>query len=156
MFTLLPLPEIATVTQAHIANPGSRTVRCLLAKEAVTLVHGVQMASEAEFVTNLLFPVEGEAAFSAAEIVSVWGDRVVKIPRAEVVGEMIAKLARRVGAVKTRGAAENIIKGGGMYIGLKHEKISDGMATVEEEWLVDGEVLLLRVGKGKFTVIQAI
>jgi len=113
------------------------------------------MASEAEFVTNLLFPVEGEAAFSAAEIVSVWGGRVVEIPRVEVVGEMIAKLARLGGAVKTRGSVENIIKGGGMYIGLKHEKISDGVATVEG-WLVDGEVLLLRVGKGKFTVIQAI
>jgi len=52
MFTLLPLLEIATVTQAHFANPGSRTVRCLLAKGAVTLVHGVQMASEAGFVTQ--------------------------------------------------------------------------------------------------------
>jgi len=156
MFTLLPLPEIAMVTQAHTANPGSRTVRGLLAKEAVTLVHGVRKASEAEFVTKLVFPPDGETAFSAAKIISVWGDRVVKIPRAEVVGELIAKLARRVRAVKTRSAAENIIRGGGMYIGLKNEKISDGMATVEEGWLVDGEVLLLRVGKGKFTVIQAI
>jgi len=63
----------------------------------------------------LLFPVEGEAAFSAAEIFSVWGDRVVKVPREGVFGEMIARLARREGAVKTRGAVENIVKGGGMY-----------------------------------------
>ena len=156
MFTLLPLSEIVKVAHAHTANPGSRTARNLLAKEAVTLIHGIEKASEAEFVTNLLFPVDGEKSLSAAEIISVWGDRVIKIPKREVVGEMIAKLARRVGAVKTRGAAENIIKGGGMYHGLNSEKISDGMATVQEGWLVDGEILLLRVGKGKFTVIQAI
>jgi len=41
-----------------------------------------------------------------------------------------------------------------MCIGLGH-RISDGSATVEEEWLVDGEVLLSGEGKGKFTVIQA-
>ena len=89
------------------------------------------------------------------EIVSVWGDRVVKMPRAQDVGEMISILARRVGDVKTSSAAENIIRGGGMCIGLGN-KICDGRAIVEEGWLVDGEVLLLRVGKGKFTVIQAL
>ena len=57
-------------------------------------------------------------------------------------------------AVKTSSAAGNIIGGGGMCIGLGH-RISDGSATVEEEWLVDGEVLLSGEGKGKFTVIQA-
>ncbi|KAG0635566.1 hypothetical protein HOY80DRAFT_1056943 [Tuber brumale] len=156
MFTLLPPSEIATVMHAHAANPESRAARSLLAKEVVTLIHGMGKALEAEFVTRLLFPIGEEAAFSATEIISVWGDRVVKIPRAEVIGEMIAKLARRVGAVKTRSAAENIIKGGGMYIGLKNEKVTDRMATVEEGWLVDGEILLLRVGKGKFTVVQVI
>ena len=142
---MLPLSEIVKVTQAHTANPGSQTARNLLAKEAVTLIHGIEKASEAEFETNLLFPVDREKSHSAAEIISVWGDRVIKIPKREVVGEMIAKLARRVGAVKTRGAAEKIIKGGRMYHGLKNEKISDGMATVQEGWLVNVEVLLLRV-----------
>jgi len=156
MFTLLPPSEIATAMHAHATNPESRTVRSLLAKEVVTLIHGIEKASEAEFVTKLLFPVGEEAAFSATEIISVLGDRVVKIPRAQVIGEMIAKLARRVRAVKSRGAAENIIEGGGMYVGLKNKKVSDRLATVEEEWLVDGEILLLRVGKGMFTVIQAI
>ena len=43
---------------------------------------------------------------------------------------------------------ENMIKGGRMYHGLIYAKISDGMATVEEGWLVDGNGLLLRAEKG--------
>ena len=66
---------------------------------------------------------------------------------------MISKLSRRVGAVKPSSAADNIIRGGGMRIGSVN-KILHGRATVREGWLVDGEDLLLRVGKGKFTVIQ--
>ncbi|CUS15708.1 unnamed protein product [Tuber aestivum] len=156
MFTLLPLSEISTVMDSHATNPESRAARTLLAKEVVTLIHGVGKASEAEFVTKLLFPVGGEAAFSAADIISVWGDRVIRVPRAEVIGEMIAKLSRRAGAVKSKSAAQNIIRSGGMYVGLKNEKVSDPAAVVEEGWLVDGEVLLLRVGKGKFTVVHAV
>ncbi|PWW80007.1 putative tyrosyl-tRNA synthetase mitochondrial precursor [Tuber magnatum] len=143
MFTLLPLSEISAVMGSHATNPESRAAPSLLAKEVVTLIHGVGKASEAEFITKLLFPVGEEASFSAANIISV-------------IGEMIAKLARRVGAVKSRSVAQSVIKSGGMYVGLKNQKISDPGATVEERWLVDGEVLLLRVGKGKFTVVQAI
>ena len=74
--------------------------------------------------------MDGETAFFATETISVWGDQVVKIAETEVVEEIIAKLARQVGAVKTRGAAKNIIRGGGTYNGLKNENICDGMATV--------------------------
>ena len=63
------------------------------------------------------------------------------MPRAQVVGEMIFMLARRVGAVKMSSAAKNIIRGGGICIGLGN-KISDGGATVEERCLEGGEVLL--------------
>lgn len=73
MFTLLPPLEIVKATHAHTANPGSRTARNLLAKEAVTIIHGIEKASEAEFVANLLFPLDGETTFSAVEIISVWG-----------------------------------------------------------------------------------
>ena len=107
-------------------------------------------ASQTEFVANFLFPVDGGKGFSVAEIVSVRGDRVVKMPRAEVVGEIISMLAMPVGAVKRSRAAENIIRGGGMCIGLVN-RISEG-----EGWLVSVEVQLLGVWKGKLTVIQAL
>ncbi|CUS13834.1 unnamed protein product [Tuber aestivum] len=134
----------------HTTNPRSRTARNLLAKEAVALVHSIGNASEVEFITDLLFPVDEEAAFPAADVISVPGNRVIRISRIEVVGE-IAKLARQDGY-----SAENIIRSGGVYHGMKNEKIFDGMAMVKEWRLVDGKVLLFRVGKGKFTVIQAI
>ncbi|PUU72488.1 hypothetical protein B9Z19DRAFT_1069727 [Tuber borchii] len=103
--------------QAYTVNPGSRTIQGPLAKEAVTLVHGVRKASETEFVTNLRFPVYGGKGFSKAEIVLVRGDQVGKMPSAEMVGEMISKFARWVVVVKWSSAADNIIRGGGMRIG---------------------------------------
>ena len=71
MITWIPLLEIVTVTHTHTTNTGSQTARNLLANEAIIIRHGIENASEAEFVTNLLFPVDGETAFSATEIISV-------------------------------------------------------------------------------------
>lgn len=122
MFTLFPLPA----RRIGIVNPKSRTPRNFLAKEGVTLIHGFGRALEAKLITQF-FPVNRETALPVPEIMSraALGDQVIGIPRAEVIQEYCG----------------DIIKGS-MYLGLKEKDISTRMATVEQRWLVDGEVLI--------------
>lgn len=156
MFTLLPLPEISSAISRHVARPERRVAHHLLAKEVVTLIHGPTEAATAEFTTHLLFPTGRQAKFSAAEIISAFGDKVAEVLREELVGEMLTKVVRRIGAVKTRAEALSAIQGGGMYVGLENEKVRDAKARVEEGWLVDGEALVVRIGKGRFYIVRAI
>lgn len=158
IFTLLTPAEISAAVSLHAKAPEHRSAQHLLAREVVTLIHGEKKASRASVQTQLLFPTgEGGMGFSAQEILEAFeGDgRVVVIPRSELVGEMVSKVLRQVGAVKTRGEADNIIRGGGVYYGQEGRKVEDIKASVKEEWLLDGSILLLRVGKGKFVVVRA-
>lgn len=161
MFTLLPIPTVARELAAHAASPEKRAAQHLLAGEVVTLVHGEASAGAAAMQTRLLFPAPGDRArFSAREILAHFAHSshggVVDVPRAEAVGQLVSKLARRIGAVRTRGEADNMIKGGGLYVGLDNRKVADVGARVEEEWLVDGEVLVVRFGKGKFAIVRVV
>jgi len=158
MFTLLSPSHIASIVERHSITPESRTAQHLLAKEVVTLIHGEAIASMAEIQTRLLFPVGSETTgFSARDILHAFSDgTVMDVPRVELVGEMVSKIMRKVGAARTRSEADNIIRGGGVYHGQGGERVQDIKACVAEEWLLDEEVLLLRIGKGKFTVIRAV
>jgi tyrosyl-tRNA synthetase len=68
----------------------------------------------------------------------------------------VGKVMRRVGAAKTKGEAENVLKAGGVYVGVEKMKVADPKAVVEEGWLLEGQVLLLRVGKGRFNIVKAV
>jgi tyrosyl-tRNA synthetase len=134
----------------------------LLAKEVVTLVHGEAKASRAEIQTQLLFPTASSkiVKFSALVIRNTFmGDeQMIDVPREELVGNLVSKVMRRVGAVKTRSEAENIIKSGGVYYGQEGNRIQGGdvKVLVQQSWLLDGEILLLKIGKGKSIVIRAV
>lgn len=158
LFTLLSLSQVATAIEAHNAVPESRSAQILLANEVVTLIHGESKAFQASIQTQLLFPPGARAMqFSAQQIIDAFeGDgRLVDVPKTELVGEMVSKVMRRAGAVKTRGEADNIIRGGGVYCGLEGRRIDDIKASVQEDWLLGGQILLLRIGKGKFAIFRA-
>jgi len=159
IFTLLSLSDVSVVMEEHCKAPESRSAQHLLAKEVVTLIHGETKASRAFIQTQLLFRLDSDTMkFSAQEIIDAFdGDgRLIEVPKAGLVGEMVSKVMRRVGAVKTRGEADNILRGGGVYYGQEGEKIHDLKASVQEDWLLDGCILLLRVGKGKYVIVRAV
>lgn len=156
MFTLLPVSRVAEELEAHFEAPEKRRAQHLLAGEVVRLVHGGVKAGRAAVQTKLLFSAPGGVGLSAGEILEGFEGGVVEVPRGEVVGELVAKLARKIKAVGTRGEADNMIRGGGVYVGLENRKVEDVKARVEEEWLVDGEVLVVRFGKGRFVIVRAV
>lgn len=161
MFTLLPTSTVAQELDTHLASPEKRSAQHLLAREVVTMIHGEAKAGRAAMQTRLLFPAPGDhSTFTGQEILENFAGSkhggVVEVPRDEVVGQLVSKLARRIGAVGTRGEADNMIKGGGLYVGMDNRKVLDVKARVEEEWLVDGEVLVVRFGKGKFVIVRVV
>ena len=75
-------------------------------------------------------------------------------PRARVVGADLISLAVDVGAFKSKGEARRMIKSGGMYV--NQQRVSESARVIEEADLVDGSLLVLRVGRKKFTVVEVV
>lgn len=159
VFTLLSAAEIDRAVRSHAQSPGLRIAQHCLAQEVVTLIHGKANACKAFVQTQLLYP-RGSApvAVSAQQILDAFeGENcLVAMPKEEVVGAMVGKVIRRAGVVKSKSEAENILKGGGVYFGQEGSKVLDPKAAVKGEWLIDGSILLLRVGKSNFTIVQAV
>lgn len=140
--------------------------------EVVHLVHGKAAATKSRVMTELLFPSpasgEEKMALTAREIVAAFeGDkRLVELPRTEVLGDFVAKVAAKAGAVKTRSEAEALVRQGGLYvIGGGNDGAGAGVGAprkvergekVEEGMLMGGEVLLVRVGKGGVNIIKLV
>ena len=55
LFTTLDLPEIESVMQRHVENPGQRTAQRVLAQHVTTDVRGEQALSSAEQVSGRTF-----------------------------------------------------------------------------------------------------
>ncbi len=53
--TLLAWSEIELVMKTHLENPGTRAAQRMLAREVTTLVHGLETATGAEQISQLLF-----------------------------------------------------------------------------------------------------
>ncbi|KAF8475803.1 hypothetical protein BDZ91DRAFT_710352 [Kalaharituber pfeilii] len=155
--TLLPLPDIQATVDRHARDPHLRLAQGTLAAEVVHLVHGPQASKSAALMTRLLFPSADANSAStstpppptAAELLVAFSadpKTLVALPRAEVVGQLVTKLAKTVGLARSRAEAETMVSQGGYWQG----------ETVQEEWLVDGEVLLMRAGKGKFVLVRTV
>lgn len=153
-----------------------------LASEVVELIHGGQAVRKAKVMSEMLFPSyqpaiavrpasgqngvgSGNVAheLSAEGIVEAFeGDKCLSIlPRKEVIGEYLTKVAAMAGAVKSRSEAETLVRQGGLYVSVgagvtNGLRKAGGGEKVQEDLLVGGHVLLLRVGKGGMSIINVI
>ncbi|KAI5803811.1 putative tyrosyl-tRNA synthetase mitochondrial precursor, partial [Geopyxis carbonaria] len=156
MFTLLSDDTISRTMQEQTKMPELRTAHTLLAKEVVTMIHGEKKALKAEVQTQILFPPSGKVELSVNTILEVFGgtDELIKLPRCEVDNMPVSKLLNTIGAVKTRNEANNLIKAGGVYVGPSNTKLTDFMEKVQKDWFLDSRIVLMRIGKGKFILID--
>lgn len=156
VFTLLPEEEAAKILEKHRKAPEKHTAQYALAREVVTMVHGGKSAANAAVQTQLLFPAEGAQPLSAKDVLEAFegSEKLVKIPKSELVGEKLVDALVKVRAVKARPEAKQVLKAGGVYVGQEGSKVTGMGATVEESWFLDGQVLLIRLGKGRFTVVH--
>lgn len=155
-----------------------------LASEVVELIHGEQAVRKVKAMSEMLFPSHrpeltvrptagwsgvrsGNAASSgeltAEEIVEAFeGDKCFSIlPRQEVLGEYLTKVAAMAGVVRSRSEAETLVRQGGLYVSVG-AGVANGLRKavsgerVQGDLLVGDQVLLLRVGKGGMSIINVI
>lgn len=165
MFTLLPMESIeGQILPKHESDPGLRIAQRVLAREVVDLVHGPGVGDEMAYITSFLFPTPDQAFDDdlTADIL------FLKFKNSGILKEislstfknssdvkMSTLLAKILG--KSKSETKNMIRAGGIYLGLERDQLIDEDDVVlfdKENHLVDGKILLVRVGKQNYHVVQ--
>jgi tyrosyl-tRNA synthetase len=153
-FTLLPLPEIAELVEAHQAEPGRRLAQRRLAIEATSLVHGADEAQTAVRVSELLFGADPTQA--TADQLAAVGREVPKlaIDRSELAPgiDLVELLARGALLVASKGEARRAIAQGGVTV--NGSKAGEGRAVSEAD-LLHGRYVVVRKGKKAYGLLDA-
>ncbi|BFZ63055.1 tyrosyl-tRNA synthetase [Saitoella coloradoensis] len=162
VFTLLPLSKVAAVAEEHRRDPKRRIASTLLAREITELVHGKEAAKAAEYCKDLLFPPQHgmdpkAPELKAASILEAFKNdkrRLVTMKKVDAIGEMISKFLVTLGAVPSRKEATRLIKDRAIRFGQQLNIAVDPKELVNEENLIEGQVLPVRVGKTEFYFVK--
>ncbi|KAI1492932.1 tRNA synthetase class I [Biscogniauxia mediterranea] len=135
LFTFFPLAEIGNIMTRHEADPSKRIAQHALAREVVTLVHGVVEAERTQAQHKALFsggsqisqisstvdpnsvgqyPSKGECATSAAAL-SFRTD--IQLPRSLIMSKSIGRILFAAGLADSVTNAHRLVVGQGAYIG---------------------------------------
>ena len=139
-FTFLPVEEIDDLVGRHEGAAQHREAQRVLAREVVTLVHGLAAAEEAE---------KGGQAWTADLQPDVLRGLEATLPTTALGnGQLpvrLADLLAQTGLVSSKSAAIRLIRQGGAY--ANHQKIDDEARVIDAGDFLDGRWLLLRAGK---------
>lgn len=167
LFTLIPLPEIVELADRHRTHPAGREANRILANDVVTLVHGPEACERIDIANRILFPGDFVVAgggtdgtsvqappFSATRILTLFRDdpALVTLQRDLVVGQRISTLLRSSGAVKSSKEGAQLIRARAVRCGER--VVADPTEIVDPAWLLEGRLLLIKIGKNKFTFIS--
>ncbi|KAJ3064057.1 tyrosyl-tRNA synthetase [Podochytrium sp. JEL0797] len=155
-FTFMAEEEVDALMARHEASPESHFPQRTLAYEVTHLVHGSENAKRSEIKSRLLYDTDrGSDQLSVSDILDAFeGDnRLVRLPRDQVVGKTVAEVAARSGSVKSVSAARKLVSSGGLY--LNNVKVVDETEKVDlSVHAMEDSVLLLRAGKSKYTIVN--
>lgn len=148
MFTFLPLTEIEELEHAAREKPEAREAQKKLAWEMTCLVHGEEDARNALRASEALFGGD-LAGLGASTILDVFSE----VPSFELDGNRLSDGLMLVDALVestlagSKGEARRLIQGGGVYI---NNRKAEGDEKITRSHLLDGGLLVLRVGKKKY------
>jgi len=160
IFTFLPLKQIEEIISKHNEDPTIRSAQRILANEVTDLIHGVGSGKNAAVVSSILYPLPEEPYpdITSEELIhSFKSANVLKtLPKEEFIGKPYSAILASVQDI-SKSEARKLIASGGVYQGYDRIRIdSSDSLLLGEEQLIDDKVLLLRVGKGKYHVIQLV
>ncbi|ODV81789.1 tyrosyl-tRNA synthetase [Suhomyces tanzawaensis NRRL Y-17324] len=163
VFTLLPLSEIEGVVSKHESDPGLRLAQRILAREVVDLIHGNGVGEEMAYITGFLFPTPDQPFNDELS-----ADRLLQnFKRSGILVnlkfedfntddlKMSTLLSQIIG--KSKRETKNLIKSGGIYLGLERDQFEDPEDVVlfdKDNHLLDGKLMLVRVGKQVYHVVH--
>jgi len=148
MFTFLPLAEIEQLERLTQEKPEAREAQKKLAWEITCLVHGEEEAKAALKASEALFGGE-LAGLAAGTILDVFSE----VPSFELDRKRLNEGLSLVDALVesnlagSKGESRRLIQGGGVYI---NNRKAEGDEKITPDYLLDGGLLVLRVGKKKY------
>ncbi|KAK7687380.1 hypothetical protein QCA50_009245 [Cerrena zonata] len=165
VFTLLPMSVIEQkVLVQHKSDPGLRIAQRVLAREVVDLIHGVGVGEEMAYITSFLFPTPNQPfddEISADKLIEKFSRSgiMVDINLNEFPNANDLKMSTLLSAIfkKSKSETKNLIKAGGVYLGLDRDQFIDPEDVVlfdKENHLIDGKLLLARTGKQNYYIVR--
>ena len=146
LFTFLDQARIAELEQEVATKPEKREAQRVLAAEATTLVHGVNIVQSVEAVSRILF---GSDETPTGETIAMLSR---ELPHTEVApGIGLVDLLVQSRLADSKGAARKLIEGGGVY--LSNERQTDPRKTVSTGDLKWPGAILLRAGKKNYHLV---
>ena len=146
LFTFLEIPEIESAMAKHAEAPEQRTAQKCLAEEMTRLVHGDAALHAAMNASEALFGGE-LSGLSDSDLTDIFADVPSFIVTAAQVdaGMKIADVLVAAGAAKSKGEAQRLVQGGGVYINNK--RIEGPHTLVQRHDLASESMFVVRVGK---------
>ena len=188
LFTFMPLEQISSIMTEHNSQPSQRIAQRKLAFDVLDIVHGEELAREAEQQHSLVFKSPHKPALSAA---LEPGAKPVDInplvnpdapittpnnapsphmvlPKSLVYNTPIARILHSAGMVASRSEGHRLIAKKGAYVGsrpgasgtmgdqLEFSPAHNWLSTDTEKYIIDGSLLILRVGKWKVKIVKIV
>ncbi|KAJ8099186.1 hypothetical protein POJ06DRAFT_256254 [Lipomyces tetrasporus] len=157
ILTLLPLSEIAAIVAKHGEDPSLRIGQHALGKEVTDIVHGLGFGEKAYVQSRILYSTPSEGIdYSADQIIDAFkNDSQLKALAAiDVVNERLIKVIQRVASNRSMKSIRELVNSGGVYVGPRLTRVDDVQAMVQPDWLINGRLLIIRLGKADMQIIK--
>lgn len=182
----MPIEDIENLLETHSAEPPKRVAQHKLAYEVISAIHGENRAKEAMTQHGVLFPKReaaksAEAIVSVDTDVSPLLNPLAPhttasntpfahllLPKSLVYNQPISRLLHSAGLVTSRSEGHRLAGKRGAYIGskpgnsgtmgdqLEYTPVTNWDPKNTEKYIIDGDLLILRVGKWKVKIIRVV
>ncbi|MEO8902890.1 MAG: tyrosine--tRNA ligase [Polyangiaceae bacterium] len=153
IFSFLTHEELNRLSAEHEVNPGARGAHRALAEHMTELLHGANGLAHARSASQALF--SGDIASLPRETLEELFQSApsVTLPRNKLDGEGISALELLVeaGVVKSKREARELLSTNAISISARK---ADPDTRVTPEWLLFGEIALIRRGKKTWHVVR--
>ncbi len=152
-FTFLPHDEIERLSAEHAANPGARAAHRALAEQVTALLHGAEGLAHARNATQALFSGDVSSLPRATLEELFQSAPSVTMPKAKLEGEGLPAIDFLVeaGVVKSKREAREFLSTNAIMISARK---ADAETRVTSDWLLFGEIALIRRGKKTWHVAR--
>ncbi|GMM37083.1 tyrosine--tRNA ligase [Saccharomycopsis crataegensis] len=159
IFTFIPLKQIDQILEEHSKDPSLRVGQRILADQITRLIHGELETYNASIIASILFPTPEQpypTDIKTDQILKIFEDAnlLKKISKSDIIDKKFSEvLSKASGSSRTE--ARNTVKSGGLYFGYDRARADPtDSVLLTEDLLIDGKLLLLRVGKAKYHIVE--
>ncbi|HEX3773496.1 MAG TPA: tyrosine--tRNA ligase [Polyangiaceae bacterium] len=153
IFSFLPHEEILRLSAEHEANPGARSAHRALAEHMTELLHGPNGLAHARSASQALFSGDVGSLPRATLEELFQSAPSIKLPKSRLDGEGISAIDFLVEAavVKSKREARELLSSNAIMISARK---ADAETRITADWLLFGEIALIRRGKKTWHVAR--